>query len=169
MGRTVLWTSITVLFFSLFQAAILSNLTFLPVMPDLVMLVIVYVSFMNASVTGATTGFISGLFLDFLSAAPIGLNAFTKTVTGFVAGKFSGSFNMSKVFIPALMGCAATILKALVTWLLSLFFGPEILVYRLLGSLFWLELLANAVMAPVVFAILGLFPSLFAGQQRPEE
>ena len=104
MCRTVIWTSITVLFFSLFQAAILSNLTFLPVMPDLVMLIIVYVSFMNASVTGATTGFISGLFLDFLSAAPIGLNAFTKTVTGFVAGKFSGSFNMSRLVIPALMG-----------------------------------------------------------------
>jgi rod shape-determining protein MreD len=169
MGRTVLWTSITVLFFSLFQAAILSNLTFLPVMPDLVMLIIVYVSFMNASVTGATTGFISGLFLDFLSAAPIGLNAFTKSVTGFVAGKFSGSFNMSRVVVPGLMGGAATVLKALVTWLLSLFFGPGLFSYQLLGSVFWLELLANIVMAPVMFAILGLFPSVFAGQQRPEE
>lgn len=138
-------------------------------MPDLVLLVIVYVSFMNASLTGVTTGFISGFFLDFLSASPIGLNAFTKTVTGFIAGKFSGSFNMSRFGIPAIMGLSATLLKAILTWILSLFFGPDILVYQLTGLVFWFEILANTVASPIVFAILGLFPSLFAGKQRPSE
>ena len=52
MGRVIFWTTVTVLFFSLLEAAILSNLAFLPVMPDLVMLAIVYVSFMNSSSVG---------------------------------------------------------------------------------------------------------------------
>jgi len=168
MGRVVFWTSITVLFFSLFEAAILSNLAFLPVMPDLVMLVIVYVSFINSSSIGSTTGFLGGLLLDFLSASPVGLNAFTKSITGYVAGKFAGSFNLDRILIPALMGIGATALKALVTWMLSLFFGPAIIVYRLIGSALWLEILANAVCAPAIFAVMGLFPALYTRRGSPE-
>lgn len=168
MGRVIFWTAVTALFTALLEAAIISNIPFLPVMPDLVMLVIVYVSFVNSSSVGSTTGFISGLILDFLSASPIGLNAFTKTVTGYVAGKFSGSFNLDRLVIPALMGLGATVLKALVTLLLSLFFGPSIVAYRVAGSALWLEMAANVVCAPVVFAILSQFPSLFARRGSPE-
>jgi rod shape-determining protein MreD len=165
MARTVLWTSIIVLFLSLFESAVLANLTFLPVLPDLVLLVVVYVSFINSSTAGSTTGFISGLLLDFLSAAPVGLNAFTKTVTGFIAGRFSGSFNLDRLLIPALMGFAATMLKALLTVLLSFFFGPEILKYRLLGSALWLETAANTLCAPVVFSLMSFFPTLFTNRK----
>ena len=169
MGKIILWTSITVLFFSLFEAAILSNLIFLPVLPDLVLLIVVYVSFMNSSIIGATSGFISGLLMDFLSASPVGLNALTKTVTGFVAGKFSGSFNKNKLLIPALMGCCATILKALLILFLSFFFGENILVYRIAGSVFWLEVLANTLCAPLMFALLGLFTTFFIEDTRLHE
>lgn len=167
MSRVVIWASITVFFLSLFEAAILSNLLFLPVVPDLVLLVVVYVSFMNSSVAGATVGFISGLLLDFLSASPVGLNAFTKTVTGFISGKFSGSFNLDTIFLPALMGFSATILKAILTFILSIFFGSNILVYRLSGSVFYLEILVNTICAPLVFSLLGLFTTLFVAQKRP--
>jgi rod shape-determining protein MreD len=166
MGKTVFWTAITVLFLSLIEAAILSNLMFLPVVPDLVLLVIVYVSFQNSSITGSTTGFIGGLFLDFLSASPIGLNAFTMTTTGFIFGKSSGSFNLNKIFIPAIMGCSATIMKAVLSWVLSLFFGSGILLYKFAGSTLWFEILANTLCAPLIFAFLGLFPSLFIQDKR---
>ncbi|HNY16100.1 MAG TPA: rod shape-determining protein MreD [Treponemataceae bacterium] len=167
MGRVIFWTIVTVLFMSLLEAAVLSNLAFLPVMPDLVMLVIVYVSFMNSSAVGSTTGFFSGLLLDFLSASPIGLNAFTKTVTGYVAGKFAGAFNLDKIVIPALMGLGATVLKALVTWILSFFFGPSVIAYRLIGFGLWLEIVANVVCAPLIFALLAQFPSLFVRRGNP--
>lgn len=169
MARTIVWTSLTVLFCALFQAAILSNLAILPVVPDLVLLVVTYVSFMNASLTGVTTGFISGIFLDFLSSAPVGLNAFTKSLTGFIAGKFSGACNMNRVGIPALLAFAATVLKALAVFALSLFFGAGINPYGLTELTLWLEIAANMVCAPIVFAILGAFPSLFSGAARVGE
>jgi len=169
MGRTIVWTGVTALFFSLFEAAILSNLAFLPAVPDLVLLLVVYVSFKNNSMTGATSGFITGLFLDFLSASPVGLNAFTKSLTGFIAGKFSGSFNLDKILIPALMGLAATLFKALVTFVLSLFFGSQILVYGIFDATLWLEVLVNMVCAPMVFALLGLFPNFFCDNPRNDE
>lgn len=166
MGRVIIWTSVTVLFLSLVTATILANLLFLPVLPDLVLLVVVYVSFMNSAETGCTTGFISGILLDFLSASPIGLNAFTKSVTGFISGKLAGSFNLDRILIPFAMGVAATLVKALTTWILSFFFGPGILVYKLAGSVFWLEVFANGLCAPIVFAFLGFFPGLFIARSR---
>lgn len=58
MGRIIVWTGVTALFFSLFEAAILSNLAFLPAVPDLILLLVVYVSFKNNSLTGATLSLI---------------------------------------------------------------------------------------------------------------
>ena len=166
MGKTIIWTSITVLFFALIEAAILSNLEFLPVVPDLVLLVVLYVSFMNSSTTGSTVGFISGIFLDFLSASPIGLNAFTKTVTGFIFGKLSGSFNLHGVVIPAFMGGVATIIKALLTWALSFIFKSGIIPYSVTGQTFWFELIANTICAPIIFVILGIFKNFFVADRR---
>ncbi len=161
MGRVLAWTCVTALFLSLVSATILSNVSFLPIVPDLVLILLVYVSFANGTVIGSTAGFFSGLLLDFLSAAPIGLNACTKAVTGFVAGKFTGSFNLDRVVIPFSMGVIATVLKAGLILILSFFFGPGIVTYRLVGPDFWLELLVNGVSTPVVFSLLAMFPTLY--------
>lgn len=166
MGKVIAWTSVLVLFLALFQAAILSNLAFLPAMPDLVLIAVVYVAFMNGSLAGSTAGFISGFVVDFLSAAPVGLHSFVRAVAGFAVGKFSGSFNLNRVAFPALMGFAATVCKAAQVWVLSLFFGEQVRTYRLVGADFWLEALVNAVAAPILFAILGLFDELFVARER---
>ena len=161
MGRVLAWTCLTAFFLSLVSATILSNIAFLPVVPDLVLVLIVYVSFANGTVVGTTAGFFSGLLLDFLSAAPIGLNACTKTLTGFIAGKFTGSFNLDRVAIPFAMGVVATVLKAVSILVLSFFFGPGIVTYRVVGADFWLELFANGVSTPVVFSLLAMYPTLY--------
>lgn len=166
MGKIILWSTLTCLFLSLVTATVITNLFFLPVMPDLVLIVVVYISFMNSSIAGSTCGFISGLLLDFLSAAPIGLNAFTKACTGFITGKFSGSFNLNRIFIPSIMVIAATLLKAALTSLLSLLFGTPILAYNPIGSLFWMEVFLNALIASPLFALLSLFPTLFIQGSR---
>jgi rod shape-determining protein MreD len=50
MGKVLVWTTLTTFLLSLFQAIVLSGLVFLPAVPDLVLLVVLYVSFMNSSV-----------------------------------------------------------------------------------------------------------------------
>lgn len=169
MTRVVLWTVLTVFFVSLFQATILTNISFLPAIPDIVLLVVLYVSFTNTSMTGSTIGFISGLLMDFLSAAPIGYNAMTKAITGFISGRFSGSFNMNKVILPVCLAFAGTFLKVLITAVLTVFFKKGIIPYDLLSSEFWLELIVNMACAPLVFGVLGLFPSLFTVDSRVAE
>lgn len=161
MGKVLFWSCFASVFFSMLSATVLANIAILPVVPDLVLLVVLYVSFMNNAVIGSTTGFISGLLFDFLSAAPVGLNSFTKTVIGYATGKLSGMYNLDKILVPFLMGAGATLVKMLTITVLSLLFGGKVVVFGLADSTFWLEVLFTGCCAPIVFALLALFPSLF--------
>ena len=55
----------------LIQTAVLSNWYALPVVPDILLLAVLYISFHNGSTAGEVSGFCSGLLLDFLSASPL--------------------------------------------------------------------------------------------------
>lgn len=161
MTRVVLWSVFTVFFVTLVESTIFARLAFLPAIPDLVLLIVVWVSLMNGGSAGATTGFISGLILDFMSAAPIGLNALTKTVTGFIGGRLAGSFNMNRLTLPMFVAAVATLLKALLAFIASLFFGSGVVAYSIIDASFWYEVVVNALCAPPLFALLSLFPSLY--------
>ena len=78
-----------------------------------------------------------------------------------MTGKLSGSFNLNRFFIPFLMAISATVLKMVTTVVLSLFFGDTVVLMSIASSVFWLEALFTGLCAPIVFALMGLFPTLF--------
>ena len=166
MVKVVLWSAVAALFFSLVQAAVLSNIDILSAVPDLILLFVIYFSLENGSMAGCTAGFFAGIIMDFISAAPLGMNAMSKTITGFAAGKFRSSFNLQRLFIPIIAGFAATLLKALVALILSFFFGDKIMRYRIASPVLWFEAIANAVCAPLVFMLLNAFKPLFTLKER---
>lgn len=139
------------------ETSILSNLLFLPAVPDLLLICLLYVSLYNGSLYGSAAGFISGIFLDFVSASPFGLNCLLRTIIGYVSGKFSKSLNINGFLLPALTGLCATLVKALVIFLISIFFPGSVASYNLVSVPFVFELCANAVLTPVIFKFLGIF------------
>lgn len=142
---------------ALVQAAILSNISFLPAVPDLSLICVLFFSLHNGKFFGETNGFISGLFLDFLSAGPLGLNSLIRTIVGYVGGIFNKTINSEGFFIPILLGACATVLKILVTWLLSFLFPNSIIAYNPFTILFVFEIAINSLLTPIMFKILGLF------------
>lgn len=165
MTKTTLWTTLLVLFLGLFESTVLANISFFPFIPDLVLIVVLYISFFNGSLYGEVNGFISGLIIDFLSAAPLGLNAFIRTVHGFVYGLFKGTVNIDKFFFPFLLGFTSTILKAFTTWLLSLFYSGLVVNYNLFSYQFWIECGINGLFTPLVFLLLRFFPNFISEKQ----
>lgn len=159
MIRKPLVIFIILLVCSLLETALLSNVVFLPVVPDLLLLVVLYISVQNGSLTGEATGFVSGLLLDFLTAAPFGLNCLLRTLLGFFAGLFYEVLNVSKIVIPALLALIATIAKAIIIGFISFFFPNGVITYDLFSYAFGMELLFNVILAPFVFAFLSLFSS----------
>ncbi len=153
---------------ALLETALLSNIIFLPAVPDLLLLIVLYLSVYNGSLTGETAGFVSGLMLDFLTAAPLGLNCLLRTLVGFFSGLCHNLLNVSGIVIPCLLALVATIVKFVIVEFISFFFPAGVITYELLSMEFGMELLLNVVLAPVVFGFLSLFSSfLIDGTESP--
>ena len=142
------------------ETAVFSNFLFLPAVPDFLLLCLLYVSLNNGSLYGSASGFISGILLDFVSASPFGLNCLLRTVIGYFSGKLSKTLNINGFLLPALAGLCATLFKALVILMISVFFPGSVLFYNLVSIEFLFTLAANALLTPLIFKFLGLFNSM---------
>ncbi len=156
MAKSVLVSVLILLVAALFESAILSNISFLPAVPDLVLLCSIYLSLVNGRGYGVSTGFISGLFCDFMSACPFGLNCLLRSILGYFPGFFEGSINFTGFFIPAAFGLVGTLCKALCIWIISLFF-TSVQTYNIISLSFVVELVLNTLLAPLIFKLLHSF------------
>ncbi len=157
MIRSFLSAIIVLLCFSLFESAVLSNVLVLPAVPDFALIAVLYLSIRNGKGFGEASGFVSGIFLDFLSSAPIGLNCLVRVIIGYCTGLFSQTINASGFFIPVIMGLIMTAAKFFLAWFISLFYPSIVLPYDPSTIAFYFELAANALLAPIIFKFLDLF------------
>lgn len=153
----------------LLKAAILSNITILPAVPDLLLICTLYFSLQNGRLEGLVTGFAGGLMLDFVSGSPFGLNCLIRCIIGYVAGFFVKVLNLSGVFVPCLIGFLATILKALLVYLVSFLFPSYINTYNLFSLTFAFELGFNTIFTPIIFKLLNHFSSFIVVKSGLED
>ena len=161
MRKVILWAVAAAFLLGVFETAILSHIRFLPALPDLILILVVYIALHNGTVAGITAGFFSGLIFDFLSLAPMGLHSFVFTALGFLYGILYRKYNVRRFFFPLILGLSATFLKAGILLVLHVLFGQGIQVYNLLAVSFWIEVVENALCAPLLFMLLGVFPNAF--------
>ena len=138
------------------ETSILSIISFLPAVPDLALICVLYFSFLNGKNYGQVSGFLSGLLLDFLSGSPLGFNCLYRTVTGYLSGVFRRTINASGFIVPSVIGLLATILKVFLIWLISLFF-KSIKIYNIFTFSFLFELVMNVLLTPLMFKFLNSF------------
>jgi len=166
MGKYLLSIFLILLGFALLESAVLSNIIFLPVIPDFLLICVIYYSFQHGKTIGETSGFMSGLFIDFLSGCPFGLNCLLRTVIGYVCGFFNRTFAMEGFLVPAALSLVATIFKVLLTQIISLFYPSVVNSYHIFSLDFGFELLMNTLFAPVIVKFLGFFDDLFPLQEK---
>ena len=163
MTKSVLLSTFILLCVTVIESSILSNISVLLVVPDLVLMCSIYFSLLNGTTFGETTGFISGLFLDFVTGIPFGFNCLYRTIIGYIFGLFSNSIIIAGVVMPMLSVGAATIGKTIFIQLISLFFpNTHVYVTGLISYEFLFEFIVNVVMAPVVFRFLTYFNKYLA-------
>jgi rod shape-determining protein MreD len=165
MAKNVIWTNVFAIVAILLQSTLLSRLALYHAVPDLALGILVYSAYVNGVMTGQLSGFFSGLFLDFLSAAPLGLNTFVRTIIGAATGRMNGTFFLDAFFLPMALCAGATLVKAILLFVLHLLFFGVIPYYSLLEPVLWVELLLNTLLAPFLFGFLKLFKSLFVGRR----
>ena len=167
MVKRILWGIAIILAAALLQSTVLSRLTlYISAVPDLALCILVYISYVNGTMTGQLTGFLSGILLDFLSAAPLGLNAFVRTISGAVIGLFHGSFFLDIFFLPMALCAGATIIKAGLYFLLHIVFPDAVPSYDIFALTLWIEMGMNTFLAPFLFGLLKLIKPLRAGERE---
>jgi rod shape-determining protein MreD len=166
MIKPVVWATAFVIVAGILQSTLLARLAFYQAVPDLALGILVYSAYMNGAMTGQLTGFFSGLLLDFLSAAPLGLNAFVRTLVGAAGGLIRGAVFLDFLFLPMCLCAGATLLKALLFFILHLLFSGTVPSYRLFEPTLWVELLFNTVTAPLLFFFLKHFNPLLSKRRE---
>lgn len=135
------------------------------VKPDLLFIIIVYLSYCFGSFYGEVVGFITGLLQDSISNSPLGLLTFPKVAIGFIVGMFGRSIFKSNVLTICLLLFAASIVKGVMTLLLCVIFEPSLASAYPIISVIIPEAFYNAVLGPPLFL---LFDKIFEKELKRE-
>jgi len=157
MIKNIIWTIILAVAAGILQSTLIGYFSLFGAVPDIALCIIVYSAYVNGTMTGQLSGFFSGLLLDFLSAAPLGLNCLIRAVIGAVTGIFKGAFFLDVFFLPFILCALATTAKALILFLLNMIMGNIVPVYSIFSIVFWIELGLNSLGAPILFFLLKHF------------
>ena len=166
MIKSYLSSFLILLVFVLIETALLSNIFFLPAIPDFLLLCVLYFAIRNGKVAGEITGFVSGLLLDFLSGSPFGLNCLARTAIGFIAGFFHRMMNYESFFVNFIAGFFATLIKAAIIYVISLLFPNYVNSYHIFSSVFACELGMNTLLCPLTIKLLKSFDSFIVPPRR---
>ena len=131
---------------------------FIYIVPDLVLICSIYFSLLNGKLVGETTGFISGILLDFITGIPFGFNCLFRTIIGYVYGFFAKNVIISGFILPMLCVGIGTIAKTLMVELLGLLF-PNVHIYiaGIISHDFLFEFIENVLLSPFIFKFLSFF------------
>ncbi len=157
MIRTIIISTLMMIASAYAQSTWFGAIAIFGVVPDLSLVILLWVSFKNGPIEGPVSGFLCGLFEDVISVAPLGFHAFTKTFVGTLGSFLHGSFFIDRLAFPIALGFLATLAKALAAWVLALFFGDKVHSYALLARVLWIEAGYNGLLAPIVFLLLTPF------------
>lgn len=158
MAKSILVSSFILLCAVILESSILSNISFIYIVPDLVLICSLYFSLLNGKIAGETTGFISGILLDFITGIPFGFNMIYRTIIGYITGLFAKNVIISGFILPMLCVGIATIAKTLMVELLGLLF-PNVNIYiaGIISYDFLFEFIENVLLAPFIFKFLSFF------------
>lgn len=162
MAKSVIVSILILFFISIIEVSLLSNITILPVVPDLLLIASLYFSLLNGRGAGQLYGFLSGLFIDFLTGCPLGLNCAVRLILCYVAGILGQVVHFEGIFMPCVVGFIATMLKTILTWLISLFYPSIVVNYNLFSFSFLFEVSLNTLLTPLIFKLLSLLKELLA-------
>lgn len=94
--------------FFLLQAVLSDALTFGKIGPDFPLLIVAYFAIFRGALAGSIFGFAAGLLQDLFNPSFLGLNALTKSLTGFALGRAGAQTERDHpLFLLALFGISA--------------------------------------------------------------
>ncbi|HUE38209.1 MAG TPA: rod shape-determining protein MreD [Candidatus Binatia bacterium] len=138
----------------LLQTTVVHLLPLGPIMPDLVVILCVYLALHEHTVAGALGAFLLGYFVDNFSGNVLGLHAFSMSLIFLLVYLLARQLWMDNVVANVAVVFAASLLKALSIALLLVFYVSADYPWSHLFTTVWFEAAIAAMFTPFVFSVL---------------
>lgn len=135
------------------QTTFLNLLAFNQIKPDLILIVIVFISLAYGNRPAMILGFFAGLLQDFISLSPLGFHSFINVIIAYLVGLLSNNVSLSSWVFQLLIIASATVVKYLLAFFAISLFSISQNNSVLLSSMFVIELIYNSVVAPLFFLL----------------
>ncbi len=155
--RVIVVTTLVLGVCILLQSTLLHAIELGGVHPDLALLVLIFVAMRRGAMPGQISGFAAGFLEDLMNVSPLGFHSLLRTVIGFLYGLLSGNVFIDPFLMPIILAVIATILKGVLAGIVSAIFGIAASGFITFTGRLWIEAGYNGVVAPFLFALLGLF------------
>lgn len=124
------------------------------VVPDITLIALISISFIEGQIAGMATGFFAGILKDLIHLRGFGVNALTHTLIGYFAGAFETSMIANSYILMLIVGIATLISEALyvsIAFLLSYQIDAMFWRYALLAAVY------NALISPFIYMAINFF------------
>ncbi|MHB1136304.1 MAG: rod shape-determining protein MreD [Coriobacteriia bacterium] len=152
------WTTAGALLGALvLQVMIAPHIALFGVTPNLLLLVVITLAFVEGSSEGATVGFIAGLLMDLLSTGPIGAWALVMSVVGYLSGSLRRNLFAEGWLAPVTVGVITALVADFAYLIVVTVIGVGPAFWSALGRLVLPRAVYNAVLVMLVYPWLARF------------
>lgn len=143
----------------LIQATLVVHFKIGQAQPDVVLIVVVTLAFLDGALAGTAAGFAGGLLTDLLPKPYMGLSALSKLIVGYLAGLLERTVAMESMLFPIVAVFVASLADRLFySAFLFFFLGERIHLVSIFFQIIVPSAIYSAVIAPLIyFPILKLF------------
>jgi len=147
--RRIITTAILLIINIVIQSTLMQFISIRGVIPNTAIIMIVSFALLRGSVSGAVTGFFSGLLYDVLFSNTLGLYALLGMMTGWICGKSSTDFYRENYFLPAVLSCTSVFLYDSAIYVFGIVQGI---------SFSYLNVLFNIILPEAVYTAVFIIP-----------
>jgi rod shape-determining protein MreD len=149
----LVWVGVLLLGSLVLQSTVLEQVTFLGVTPQLSLVVVVSLAYIDGERVGVVTGFTAGLVQDLLLPAGsiVGLTALVYTLVGFAVGSLSRYSVSESIWAPILGVILASTAAEAAYAAMSIMLGENWVSVAYTGKVLGLVVLYNTLLTPFVY------------------
>jgi len=139
------------------QSTLLADFQILGMRYDLVLVIISMFAFNRGSLPALYAGFFSGLILDSINPAPLGIYAFIYSLIGMVIGSFKGRVYQDSVVFPGVFVLVSLLARNFLLLFFSWIAQLGLAMSELFNGSLLLEIALGFLLAPLLYRTLELW------------
>ena len=152
--RRVLITIVLIIISFLLQTTLFQNIRIAGILPNLMFLIVVSISFLNGVYYGMTVGIIVGMLFDFLYSSLIGINMLAFLLIGYFCGIFSRLYRRGNYFIPLVMISISELIYGIITYVTDFLLRGRLNIGYYIGKVMLPELVYTVVLGIFIYGLL---------------